>query len=263
VLVVAVAAWIGWQWGPAAYRHAEYLRLQNECKDWNPPEGTVVFEQDPVRVRQLLTSPLYSDMPANVTQNLKTLGFPPVQIALCQGPDALRAMPRRFLGHGGGVAFLHELRSPGGNRRLVFIPLGIGEASAAGYWIGMREPIVFSLAPNWPPRDLQAVGKGATGAGWGSGDLYSFHVWWKPEGARPLTGPKPNIRLYAGHPDPADTSHFTMRYDYLTNICDEDGRDLGEVWKSNVLHGWLRDDDSVELKQEHAGGHFENLPTLR
>jgi hypothetical protein len=263
VVVVAAVAWIGWTWGPAAYHHAEYLHLQKECMEWDPPEGTVVFEHDPIKAAALLTTPNYDPIPGNVSRNLHQLGFPPVQLAMHKRPEAAQILPTTLIRAGNYILFMHRRRTPAGRDRLVLLPLRVGEGSADGYSLGVRKPFVFDPAPFWPQRPIQALGDAANATGWGSGQTYEIFGHWNRDPTSAPVAPRSHIRFYAGHPDPADASHFTMRYDYLTNVFDDDGREIGEVWKSNVLHGWLRDDDTVELKQEHGGGHFENLPTLR
>lgn len=44
----------------------------------------------------------------------------------------------------------------------------------------------------------------------------------------------PGLRLYAGQPDPADASHFTIRYE--------------SKGSGGTIDGWLRDGDSVKLQ---------------
>jgi hypothetical protein len=112
----------------------------------------------------------------------------------------------------GGTLFLHERRTRAGDRRLIAVdavtmifPRTLQlQASVFGPAIGVA-----------PARRKSAV----------------VRVLNMPTDADEL-------RIYMGQPDPADASHFTMRY--------EIGNQHG------LIDGWLRDDDTVviELREE-------------
>ena len=63
--------------------------------------------------------------------------------------------------------------------------------------------------------------------------------WVPPQGGKPgevRLEAGPRFRFYAGQPDPADPSHFTIDHD------------LNDV--RGKIHGRLKDDGTVELKPE-------------
>lgn len=104
--------------------------------------------------------------------------------------------------------FLHELRSPCGNRRLVAAFIYPG--SDAFGWCVLKVPAFGNPEIVWPTT------------------AYSVRY---AEFDRTKRSP---LRLYAGQLDPNDESHFTIRYD-----C-ESG--------SGVIDGWLRDDEYVSFR---------------
>ena len=64
----------------------------------------------------------------------------------------------------------------------------------------------------------------------------------------------PSLRILAGRPDPADALHFTVAYEFLDHTYDAEWNLSGRVWRPGMLHGYLRDDDSVEWRREGDGG---------
>ena len=117
-----------------------------------------------------------------------------------------------------GPAFLHERRSPAGNVRLVAIVL-----DPRG---DMRFfPLVFR------PTILQA-----------NRQTLPDRRDWVNRFLR--VGLREPVRMFAGQPDRADPSHFTIT--------------LAIGGKAEVIDGWLRDDDTVDLRPR--GGAFRESP---
>src|SRR5688572_27391931 len=67
LLVLAVA---GWRWGPAGWKHAQFLYWQRQCLAYAPAADQVVYDNDPARAAALLQQPGYV--------NVAAPGAPPV-----------------------------------------------------------------------------------------------------------------------------------------------------------------------------------------
>jgi hypothetical protein len=204
VLLGAVVA--GWRWGPGAYRRASLLYWQRQCLRYAAPGERVIYESDPGagaalraadRHYQLVTPRWVSKLVTSATGHV---------------PDCWT----RFGGAGPGfptatgpVLFLHELRTPSGQRRLVAITAAFPPNELpkfiSGYDVEAQiiEPGTWKLAP-----------QNQTGG-------IPLSVL---SGIPPTP---PHVRVLAGQPDPADPSHFTVRFEV-------DG-------VAHVADGWLRD----------------------
>ena len=110
--------------------------------------------------------------------------------------------------------FLHERKNPGGESRLV--------AVHCQFPISLQASIFATVVrPGSLYREPQEV----------SSDNLTLDVW-------------ESIRIYAGQPDPADPTHFTINYE--TN-----GRKM-------MVDGWLRNDDKIDFSM-----HGISLPGAR
>src|SRR5687768_4241515 len=69
LLCLAVA---GLRWGPAGWKHAQFLYWQRQCLSYAPAADQVVYENDPQRAGQLLGQPGYV--------NVAPQGAPPVAV---------------------------------------------------------------------------------------------------------------------------------------------------------------------------------------
>jgi hypothetical protein len=108
----------------------------------------------------------------------------------------------------GGTLFLHERRTRAGERRLIAVDA-----------VSMIFPRTLQLQANvFGP----AIGMAPAQR--------------KSAVVRVLNFPfdADEMRIYAGQPDPADASHFTMRYE------------IGN--RHGLIDGWLRDDDTVVIE---------------
>jgi len=112
------------------------------------------------------------------------------------------------------IVYLGQLSSRSGHTRLVSVQFFIG-------WLvfDSNNHLQFGYrATTWPPSKL--------------GRFNSNPVQTSGHVVVGIDISKPGI-IYAGQPDPADASHFTIRY---------------QMWgQDDVLDGWLRDDDTVSL----------------
>jgi hypothetical protein len=110
------------------------------------------------------------------------------------------------------TVFLHEMRTPGGKRRLVAVDID---------WTPMR--------PGFGPYSLGLSARVIRpGAGMIRPQLVSTSN-------HSLSIADEKARVLAGALDPADPSHFTFTYEH--------------PGRSTVFDGWLRDDDSVSIQE--------------
>jgi len=206
---------------PVGWGYARAVYCQQRCLTYAAPPDQVVYEDDPVEAagllaigRDYLPCPMLGDTPAAAVH------VPPPWA----GSPAWHGPP-----HARAVLYLHERRSPGGNRRLVAIQF-------LGKWAGTDDgrykpvwtvnPVVtvpsaarpFSSTPQPAPAPANSRFR----------DPMAGIVWV----ARPFL--ERRVRFFAGQSDPADPSHFTVGFE-------ADGR-------KGTIDGWLRDDDKVQLR---------------
>jgi hypothetical protein len=115
--------------------------------------------------------------------------------------------------------FLHARRRPDGERRLVCVSIGYesGKPIRLQFEADVLVPATVAR-PGWRgPTVVSSLPQDAAG---------------KPP------------RIYAGQPDAADETHFTMRYEF------PEARNGVLKVRNGVIHGYLRDNDTVELKVE-------------
>jgi hypothetical protein len=200
-LATTVAAFI---WGPTTWSRTKLLYHQRQCLTYVAPADEVVFDSNPARVAQLAHDPNYliargcafRKPPAHWSAILTASGSRPTA-----SPTAL--------------IFLHELKA-GGVRRLVqFERTAAADESPyflPGYDVATHTMILATFGkPQVTEQQFPMVL-----------DVLD------------TIGPHLDIRIYAGQPDPADASHFTVRYE-------SQGR-------THVAQGHLRPDGQVELK---------------
>jgi hypothetical protein len=170
----------------------------------------------------------------------------------------------RFPGVGGeqtvdpdehGLVFLHGLRTPAGATRLVCVyvqgPLslrqlgGVIPPAVAGSVSGKATRTLRLVAnpclPGGGNKPITLVKDGRATllvypAGMGQGPPISWTFTPAANGQSEQFDIKiPEVfRFYAGQPDPADPSHFTIDYDLNG--------------QRGTIHGYLRNDDSIQLK---------------
>jgi hypothetical protein len=215
-LVLAIIALAIWR-GPSALqriRHAWYLY---QVMHYHAPEGLVVYEEDPNRAAALLRQdPAYRTLnnnPALYGQN-GNLAFTSYFVRAITQLDSLgEILPDEPL-------FVGVRKSPGGLERLVII---------APPYNGMR------AGPQGASGDVQvslypiSATFGGNGLNRGVGSCFAI-------GDRSIADKAAGsfyVRCYAGQADPADSSHFTIRY---------------EIDKqSGIIDGYLLDDGSIKL----------------
>lgn len=208
-VLITLLAGAGWRWGGPAFDRAKFLYRQRQCLRYAAPADRVVWEQ------------WYPPPQAGG-------GRPRLQFLGPPTPDAFQAVHERATGERlllGSVVFMHERRSPAGDARLVVVErvpqrlIDIGGARLFRAWVvapatwRAGPAVISSSRPNGFPSPVNC------------------------------SGPFPEflpLRLFAGQPDPADPSHFTIAFE-------SEGR-------PGVLDGWLRDGDKVELTERRRRG---------
>jgi len=224
IMVTLVAA--VWRWGPFAWRRAQIHYYQYQCLNYAPSANQVMNEGDPVAARNLclanaqyVARPLWISFPGDLDVPWRPASKFATLIPSCWtrfdtlggvNPPVLSTHPFA------AVMFLHERISHAGNRRLVIVRFLCGER---------RFTSSFVEDFNYQSRVL--VPAALTPA-----RLVSPKVQPLADPGQVL-GEGANVRIYAGQPDPADLSHFTIRY---------------QMWgQEDVLDGYLNDDDTVKL----------------
>lgn len=194
LLLILVAAGVaGVKLWPSVWERARLLYWQRQCMAHTAPPDQIVCIETPVYRWN-----------------------PPPFVAAAPDPECLvkYAATARVsvpVGKGGPVVFLHDRRTLGGVRRLVVI---------------RRIPPGGRMSVDAPTSFEESV---VTPAGFITPPSVAI-IFWEQEMVPVyynLDGTAPIIRLYAGQADPADESHFTIRY--------ESGNESG------TLDGWLRD----------------------
>ncbi|MEA2735232.1 MAG: hypothetical protein QOE14_1683 [Humisphaera sp.] len=203
------------RWRIAWAQHRRVLDLQHGCATWSLPPDAIVVEPDPERAVQLIGRNQFRPMmvfgpgmrdgppgPRFVTaaarQDLNWIAF---QQAVIRNARGVREQ--------GAVVFAHRLRSRArGANRIVVIEY-FGQYSSV-FWTTVIEP------GGWTGRSPQCLRCGDD-----PNDLAKRTLW---------VG-EPGLRLFAGQPDPADRSKFTIAYE------------IGPT--RGTLHGQLRDDETI------------------
>ena len=275
-----------WQVAREAARfERELLASQQKCLQYTAPADRVVYEEDPAAAAALLARPA-GDYVRAIDDNDHRTGRepaawqPPVK---ARDPDALtRYNPLAPASvNGPAVLFLHERSTPSGQQKLVGVALTSRHhfrANASdGYGVRYGARTLRNRNVDGPyqikTRTLTAAVIMPAGKGTSAGGMerrlnlrlpddvlpqpavraypdYAYAGSTQPAPAPPIDyGNK--LRLFAGQPDPADPTHFTIRYQL-------DG-------KEGVIDGWLRDNDVILKPREGApandgSGDWELVP---
>ena len=216
VAVAAVGA-VGWKrYGRRFQKRMEMLSLQRQCMEYQPAPGTVLYAQDGTDTAA--TKPwqrFFGMKPLPIWDTFQERHVAPF------GPLRSGGLQSQ------GTLFLGERRSPAGNRRLVAVDLRVSWNNQSWHASVEKRAVVpgtLRTEPRetWggpPAPDLTTTNLV------GQRDVLFVFDWNR------------KVKLYAGRPDPADPSHFTLDYEL-------DGR-------RETIDGWLRDDDAVDLTQRN------------
>jgi hypothetical protein len=197
VIILAGGSFVWWQHKPLA-AHAQLLYCQYRCETHADSATAVVASVGPLG--KITSSPI------------------PAFWTFCESASAIA--PR---GNAGGrfrplpvftptLAFLHRRRSRGGHDRIVAvqcIPVYLSSFSV----LQAFQPAVIEPAGWWPLTSRPIIHES------------------KINGGFPIDVP---VKAFAGQPDPADPTHFTIAYTVRK--------------QAGIVDGWLGDDDTVKLK---------------
>ena len=165
----------GWLYGPWLYRQLRFQYRQHLCLIHESPAETVVYSNDPPIVSLLLRSPEYSGRRHDA------------EVHRPAPPEALALGRLQPTSGGFGNAFLHELRSPDGNRWLVAMDFVADarrdEAQLCNFTVRAVTP--FGQTPN----------------------LNWVVVQWFLARL-----PSDRLTILSGQVDPRDGSHFTVAF---------------------------------------------------
>jgi hypothetical protein len=208
--IVAILAIVALAWwqGPATYRRLARAYWQYHIARYTAPADRVVYEEDPSRWAALLAQPAYRKMPVS------SPGWSPFVAYIAEPVQGLfevtAARP------GATAVFAHARRTPGGRERTVVVWMSYNAIRPDAQGASPDNQVVIGLCTNLigGPTPCEAMP----------------HVAIAP----PSVAENRSTPLYAGQPDPLDPAHFTIAYE------------IGEY--ADVLDGYLRDDDTVDLR---------------
>jgi len=195
---------------PDFFAQRRYLAMQAACATYALPPGTVVYEDDPGAAPRLLaSSPEYSEMMIPSSGPSRRVV---IRQAACWedyyttiGPtDSFLARSVASIAFSqGATLFLHELRTTAGTRRIV----AVQRTCLSGAPDDLEQVIMFPAT--WTRRHDIEYSSGGSSLGTSPAAAARF-------------------RYFAGQGDPADASHFSIRYE-------QDGR-------PGRIDGYLVDD---------------------
>lgn len=266
-----VAAAVKQKW--AEYLEARRVNvLRQQALNWGEAPGKVVWDDDPETAKGLLAGSGYAPVgiPYNIEHNYPFLvGWPGG--AAAKPPSFTSQLFRRFPDSADrpvqgdehyAVVFMHRLRTPKGEERLVYVCLigstdlnmaRIPHPTGNTAWPAipsfeayanrsLRLIAVPCLPGDGPalPKTLAKESSGLTIAPHAAGSPWNVAWKWVPspdgQTGRVVVDPRDQFRFYAGQADPADPAHFTIDFD-------RDG-------VRGVIHGRLKDDGTVDLKSD-------------
>lgn len=217
-LLVAVGA--GLVYSRVYQRRATLLRIQQACMRYSLPPETVVYDEHPDRAAELLKR---ND--GYLAVELGGSGGSPTAGRISTDWIVLRrwAMPSAPQSTTDPVLFLHERRTADGDHGVVCVEvdrpnrrLRVTFVHPGGVTVNPHAVTDVPLAP--PPEEgLVMLSPGR--------DPFESKLAEVPSGARA------DLRFFAGRPDPADPTHFSLPYEW-------DGR-RGEI------EMWVQSDQAV------------------
>ena len=228
------------------------LAQQQQWLDFSLPPGTVVYEEDPIAIKQLLgasSDGFYSpagDLTVDEGPAPPTYWRGP--IARC-APGSWEAVPdKEFYHHGSHLAFLHAMTSPSGHVRLVWVGFQGGcflsKAPSPSYdlrnYTLEYQNLVFVASvfvPMTMDNDMRRVWYEYMQVAGASAPGSEMLIQWDTRAAGDAAVSFANgrkLRVFAGQVDPKDPSHFTMEF----SLHDQ----------KSAIDAWLLDDDRLRME---------------
>jgi hypothetical protein len=230
--VLVVAVW--WLAGPAAYRWVRFCYCWNLCLSHRLSQGRVVYDDDPVAEPTLLAAdPTLRQVGPSLAYEVGPSVSVPAVAHVSPAYEYVLGGPRPPT----PLAFLHGRRTPKGGRWLVALsPRVIRFSTFRQFYFHF---------------ECQQARRGS--ASDGQPLAIMSHLNPPDPNSDPEDYPHVPLRLYAGQADPADESHFTVRYR------------VGDV--TGTIHGWLEDDDDGKAAkvrfEARADGAGDTEPSLQ
>jgi hypothetical protein len=198
-------------WLPVLKLRAQLLYWQHRCMTYTAGPDAVVY--DDLREAK---SPVPQSVSGVVPQ-------PWARFYALHSPPGFRSK---------ATLFLHRRVRPDGAERLVAVDLFLvpsSPQSIAAAAVRVFEPGSLTRVP----RTSSSPNPSANFSLIGGAHTVTSDVFYTPT-VQPKATPPMSLRFFAGQPDPADPSHFTIDYE------DPAGR--------HTLDGWLQNDDTVLLQ---------------
>jgi hypothetical protein len=202
-IAVALLAVLAVRRGPGFLRRVVFLYHQRGCLRYTAAPEQVVFDSNPARVAILASDPNF------VIVGGCAFRKPPADWTAVRSSLSIATPPSS------GVLFLHT-RVVSGVQRLIMVER-TAAAAESPYFIGSYDIDQHAIDPasiSRPARDNHRV--------------YPLDVM-------DSVGPHTDIRIYAGQPDPADDSRFTIRYEFQG--------------KSHVVEGRVAADGRIDFRR--------------
>lgn len=210
------------RWGRVAWNALRYEYRWHAVMTLSPPPEKIIYEEDPVGAAALLHTRGYVVMP-NVLFDRGWYPHPPPgwQAPACFMPEEFAAVDRPMRA---AAAFVHGRTTLKGQTSLVVVDCAAMSFGPKGHVAGLL---------GWTIERESSPGRTVRHVGDSSGVSTVLLC---------LRSPSQHLRVFAGQPDPADPSHFT--------ICYETAGARG------IIDGWLRD----PIKQGPALGAAWKYP---
>jgi hypothetical protein len=198
--ILSIVIWVGARWGPVAWQRSALLYRQRQCLRYTAPPDKVVCSEPLPRAGRMFPFSFAAADPPGISD------------AMGLHPDGGKAFP----GPSGPVLFMHERKTASGRRYLVIlrrVPSSGRESwdLPSSYRLTLIEPATVTAKGILRERPvIEVLPRDFT----------------EPPDAD-SSAPPDTLRFFAGQPDPADASRFTIRYQRGS--------------RAGVLHGILED----------------------
>ncbi len=198
------------KWGKPALSQAQYLYNQHRCMTDHLRPDQVVFDDDPAEAQKLIhANPEYKFAGADYQNRSATITS--VAGRTSRALDELHIRVGSLsTTRGPAILFIHARRAPDHPERLVVLDCSEYVNYQRGITALSFRASVIALA-SVRLRSYAEAGFGGSGRALAHGHL----------------------QFFAGQPDPADPSHFTMRYEINS--------------KPGLIDGWLTEKDDIRL----------------
>jgi hypothetical protein len=190
-----------WHWGSRVWNHMATLYWQQYYMNYLPPKQQIVYEEGPVQAKHLMATN-YHYKPVWIRED-HSGATAPSWIGLYLPSNGYIDFPQPCL-------FIHERKTASGNERLIVVSLSIDYASDHSRTLYIS---AVNIAPiKWfsGPTSTPAEGYGG------------FFITLKAKDA---------LSIYAGHPDPKDSSRFKIPYE----LNGKAGLIIGKVAKNGKI----------------------------